>query len=167
MKRLMLWLTLFSLVGCAPSSNRPVAQPSNRVVAQPSNSPAPSPTTSNSPIQSREIAAGLNEQFTITVGQEAVIAGERLRVRFERDIRDERCPPELDCVWEGNARIRLRLIKASESGGMVELNTAGRHEPREDGTYPAIGSYLRYKIRLVGLTRGPNYEARLIVTRTE
>jgi hypothetical protein len=151
MRSLVLWLVFLSLVGCAPSSN----------------SPTPSPTTNNSPIQSRETAIRLDEEFTLTVGQEAVIEGERLRVRFERGIQDQRCPENVACVWQGNAKIRLRLIKASESEGIVELNTARLHEPREDGTYPAIGAYLRYKVRLVGLTRGPNYEARLIVTRTE
>ncbi len=164
MRSLVLWLIFLSLVGCAPSPNRPVAQPSN--------SPTPSPTTNNSPIQSREIATRLDEEFTLAVGQEAVIEGERLRVRFERAIEDFRCPENVACVWEGNAKIRLRLIKASESEGIVELNTAGRHDPREGGAdiagmHPAISAYLRYKVRLVELTRGPSYEARLIVTRTE
>jgi hypothetical protein len=38
-------------------------------------------------------------------------------------IEDSRCPIGVDCIWEGNAKIRLRISKSKGESKTVELNT--------------------------------------------
>jgi hypothetical protein len=84
---------------------------------------------------------------------------------FDSVLEDSRCPGgTIVCAWQGNAKISLHLLKTSVGEGFIELNTAygyGR-DPKENGDYPAISTYLGYKVRLVELSS--KYEARLLVT---
>ena len=108
----------------------------------------------------RNSTPGLGEEFTLSAGEEAVIKGEGLKVQFESLVEDGRCPPEVKCVWQGNAKIRIRLLKAGEGEGLIELNTAEGADPRK---YPATGTYLKYKVRLAWLSSRP-VKAHLLVT---
>lgn len=117
--------------------------------------------------QPPSIEAILGQEFTLTEGGEALLEGEKLKVRFDSVVEDIRCPPNVSCVWQGNARIRLRMVKALEGERVIELNTAERHDPKEGGNYPAIGTYSGYRVRLVRLSSKPEYEARLLVTTGE
>lgn len=109
---------------------------------------------------SKESDPGLGQEFTLTAGREVLLKGEGLKVRFDSVVEDGRCPPEVKCVWQGNAKIRLRLVKAPEGEGLIELNTAEGHDPKK---FPAVGTYFGYKVRLVWLSSRP-VEAHLLVT---
>jgi len=117
--------------------------------------------------QPPSLEAILGREFTLTEGDEALLEGEKLNVRFDSVVEDTRCPPNVSCVWQGNARIRLRLVKAPEGERLIELNTAQRHDPKEGGNYPAIGTYSGYRVRLLRLSSKPEYEAQLLVTKGE
>jgi len=107
------------------------------------------------------LAAKLGQEFTLAPGREAEVEREGLKVRFEAVAEDSRCPEGMTCVWQGNAKIRLRLAKAPHGEAVVELNTAGGGDQQ---TYPSTGTYLGYTLRLNSLGPKPGYAARLVVT---
>lgn len=70
----------------------------------------------------------LGGTFPLRVGQTVRVEGEPLHLRFDAVLEDSRCPGDVVCVWEGNARLRLLLGSAAPPSQPVELNTA--LEPR-------------------------------------
>jgi hypothetical protein len=107
----------------------------------------------------------LGQEFELKINQEAMIEGEALAVVFESVVEDSRCPEGVDCIWSGNAKIRLRSGKQKQTPEAVELNT-------DVGSKSS--SYLNYEIRLVALKPRPKadkplqpneYKATLIVTK--
>ena len=117
--------------------------------------------------QSRDAEAiRLGEEFELKINQQAVIEGEGLTVGFESVLEDSRCPKGVDCIWSGNARIRIRSSKKGRGmPASIELNT-------NDG--PKSSSYLNYEVRLVGLKPHPKaseavrpseYSAALIIKK--
>jgi hypothetical protein len=87
-----------------------------------------------------------DREFELQVKQSAPVAGERLTVNFESVLEDSRCPTGADCIWSGNARIRLKLSQPGEAAVTIELNT--HLEPRN-------ATALKYEVRLVTLKPYP------------
>ncbi|HEY8460729.1 MAG TPA: hypothetical protein VIM99_10135 [Blastocatellia bacterium] len=107
----------------------------------------------------------LGQEFELKINQEAMIEGEDLAVAFESVLKDGRCPEGVNCVWAGNAKIKVRLSKRNQAPGAIELNT---------GIRPKISSYMNYEVELVSLNPRPKadkavepneYKATLIVTK--
>jgi hypothetical protein len=105
------------------------------------------------------------QEFELNINQEAVVEGEGLAVAFESVLEDSRCPEGVDCIWSGNAKIRLRLGKQKQTPAPVELNT---------NVGAKSFSYLNYEVRLVALKPRPKadkpvqkneYKAALIITK--
>ena len=88
----------------------------------------------------------LNQEFTLKVGQAALIRPGGLKVTFQRVLEDSRCPEGVNCVWAGNARIAVALSRAGGKPTPVELNTD--LEPRQR-------AYLQYEVKLLGLSPLP------------
>lgn len=88
----------------------------------------------------------LNREFTLRVGQAALVRPGGLKVTFERVVEDSRCPEGVNCIWAGNARVAVGLSGAGGRPTPVELNT--NVEPRQQ-------SHLRYEVRLLGLSPRP------------
>jgi hypothetical protein len=106
----------------------------------------------------------LGQEFELKINQEAAIEGEGLAVVFESVLEDSRCPEGVDCIWSGNAKIRIRSSKQKHAPASIELNT--HIEPKSS-------SYLDYEIKLVALKPRPKadkpvqkneYKATLIIT---
>src|SRR3954468_13236596 len=65
----------------------------------------------------------LGQQFPLSGGQEATIAGENLRVRFTDVLEDSRCPTEVECFWTGQARIAVAVEPAGRAATIVDFST--------------------------------------------
>ncbi|MDT5008327.1 MAG: hypothetical protein QOJ24_5503 [Mycobacterium sp.] len=65
----------------------------------------------------------LGQQFPLSGGQEATIAGENLRVRFTAVLEDSRCPTEVECFWTGQARIAVAVEPAGRAATIVDFST--------------------------------------------
>lgn len=75
------------------------------------------PVAAKQPLQPPEVAARLDEPFTLSLGQWAALdhaAG--LAVQFTAVEEDSRCPAQVSCAWSGEALIRLNL--RSDSGAV-------------------------------------------------
>lgn len=51
----------------------------------------------------------LDASVTLAPGQTAVVDGTPLRIGFVEVTEDSRCPTTVTCVWEGRARVSLRV----------------------------------------------------------
>jgi hypothetical protein len=113
----------------------------------------------------KEEVIRLGQEFDLKINQEVMIEGEGLAVAFESVLEDSRCPEGVDCLWSGNAKIRIRSSKQKQTPATTELNTDAGSKS---------SSYLNYEIRLVALKPRPKpdeavrpheYKAALIITK--
>jgi hypothetical protein len=65
----------------------------------------------------------LGQTFSMSGGDEAVIRGEHLRLRFTDVLEDSRCPSQVECVWTGQARIAVLVEQSERQPSTVEFNT--------------------------------------------
>jgi uncharacterized Zn finger protein len=86
----------------------------------------------------------LNENFVLRVGQEVLVADQKLSVKFVSVPEDSRCPKGVNCIWAGNVRVQLQVTKTKSKPVKVELNLNPRDFP--DGEAGGSGDY---KIKLV------------------
>lgn len=107
----------------------------------------------------------LNQEFRVKKGEEVVVNGEKLRIKFDSVNGDSRCPTGVQCAWAGNAAVVIEVTKKNKQPLGATLNTTSN--PREI-------VYKAYKIKLVGLTPYPvhnqtiapkDYEATLVVSK--
>ncbi len=91
------------------------------------------------------VQAETGRRFELTVGADAEVAGTHLRLRFLGVADDSRCPLDVQCVWAGNAVVRLRLT-GGEAASDVGLNT---------GLDPKSAPYAGYTVVLSGLAPAP------------
>lgn len=83
------------------------------------------------------VSAGLGQEFSLPLGQEAVITGEDLRIAFNDVVEDSRCPQDVTCVWEGRA-IAAVTITYQNTPSSVVLTEPGLTDGAED-TFQGYG----------------------------
>lgn len=120
------------------------------------------------PLSTESVPAELGSEFEIPYGATAAIPSESLEVTFWNVPEDSRCPTGVVCIWEGQARIVLRVQKDGEPPGEIELiDRAGNKEL-------ATGKLGGYTFQLLGVEPYPSepgkielddYRARLRVDR--
>jgi len=88
-----------------------------------------------------------NREFDIASGQEAHVQGTPIVVSFRGVSNDSRCPTDVQCVWAGNAVVRLSLSQGE--GPAIEVSLNSTLDPR-------ITKFAGYSIRLAGLKPAPN-----------
>ena len=65
------------------------------------------------------ISAGLGQEFSLPIGQEASITGEDLIISFEDVTEDSRCPLNVTCIWEGRASSLVRFTHDGATSDML------------------------------------------------
>jgi len=83
--------------------------------------------------------ARLGEEFSLSVGQSVVIAGEDLGIKFVEVSEDSRCPKGATCVWEGRVAALVE-ISADGSSQQLELTEPGLTDA------PARETFKEYEI---------------------
>ncbi len=107
----------------------------------------------------------LGREFTLAVGQSAVVDDTGLRVSLKGVAQDSRCPVDVQCVWEGDATVSV-AAGAPSSAAQYELHTSGRfaHEVQH-GAYRIALVRLDPARRSTGLPSPNDYRATLLVVR--
>lgn len=67
-----------------------------------------------------QVKAQLGEEFSLSLGQTAVMRGENLEITFEEVLEDSRCPKGGICVWAGRVRCLVQ-ITINSSSEKIEL----------------------------------------------
>jgi hypothetical protein len=96
-------------------------------------------------------ASPQTRSLLIKVDQEKTVPGTRIKVKFIELVEDGRCPVDVNCVWAGNAKIKLHFSKGSNEE-LVELNSSLKPQTVEFGGY---------RFKLAGLTPRPRSNVRI------
>lgn len=109
----------------------------------------------------------MGEEFTLRVAESIRIAGTDLRLTLDRIVEDSRCPTGVNCVWEGDATVRVTLQIAQADPGTLDLHT--------DASNQREAASRGYRVRLITLAPWPRegtrissdqYVATLVVLRS-
>lgn len=65
--------------------------------------------------------AQVNRQVKVKINQQKTVAG-KLSIKVV-SIEDSRCPRGTQCVWAGNAKVRIRVKNANGAAQVFDLNT--------------------------------------------
>lgn len=89
----------------------------------------------------------LDQEFSLKADEKAIIKTEAFEIEFLSVAEDSRCPPGVDCIWAGNARVKVSLKKGDQTGKEFELNTT---------LEPHMIEFEGMKVELVSLSDNPN-----------
>ncbi|BBW99997.1 hypothetical protein [Mycolicibacterium moriokaense] len=92
------------------------------------------------PAQAGPIEAGLDQEFVLHGGQEAMIQGADLRLRFTDVLEDSRCPTQVECFWTGQARISVEVEQGQRVPTTIEFNT--NPAPGQNKQAVQVGDYI-------------------------
>ncbi|HSR53973.1 MAG TPA: hypothetical protein VLV83_24355 [Acidobacteriota bacterium] len=90
------------------------------------------------------LKAELGKEFQLPIHRVVAIVDEDLSLTFEEVLEDSRCPEGVDCVWAGQAVIRLMAEEGGEARSLQLKLRAG--SPETAGT--RVGAYLLQFIQL-------------------
>jgi hypothetical protein len=74
----------------------------------------------------------------LSINKQTIASGSKLKIKLI-EIKDTRCPVDVDCVWAGNAVIKFSVSKGKSAAKAFELNS---------GIEPMSVSYQGYEIKI-------------------
>jgi hypothetical protein len=87
-----------------------------------------------------------DQRLTIKAGEQKIAFRGELKVEFVSVLEDSRCPADVQCIWAGNARVKIKVTDWRGEAKLFELNTTAGAKGDQFGGYA---------INLVGLTPEP------------
>jgi len=97
-------------------------------------------------------AQSRNSTVRVKVNTEKSVPRAGFRVKLLEIVDDSRCPEDTNCVWAGNATVRIQVRGGRGGRRTFELNSTGE---------PTSIKYSGYDIRLAGLTPHPRTNIRI------
>ena len=73
------------------------------------------------------------KEVTVRVGETVVV--NNVEITFTRVLEDSRCPVDVTCVWEGNAKVELEVGVLNGDGPTIQLILNTATEPRYGDAY--------------------------------
>ena len=92
------------------------------------------------------------QTLKLRVNGQKTVTADKLKIKFVSLVEDSRCPEDVDCVWAGNARIKIKVTDQRGRTETFEINT-------NMGAKGA--SFGGYAINLETLTPTPKADAKL------
>ena len=115
-------------------------------------------------VETPVVAADPGVAFALPLGKTASVNGNSARITFNAVTDDSRCPVDVVCIWAGDARVELAIVR---NGSVADTRVISITPPNNE----VVSGDLR--IRLVGLAPAPRqsepsarraYVAQLVVT---
>lgn len=97
------------------------------------------------------IEAQSRQQQKVQINKQKKFSKSNLTIKFVSLVEDSRCPEGTDCVWAGNAKIKIEVIKG-RAKETFEINT---------NLGPKGATYDGYSIELISLTPVPKENIRI------
>ena len=72
--------------------------------------------------------ASSDDVIELRVGASAALPGTSSTVTFVRVVSDARCPKWVQCIWEGDAAVELRVQPSTGDATTINLHTSDRFE---------------------------------------
>jgi hypothetical protein len=92
------------------------------------------------------------QKISVRIGKQTKAARSKLTVKFVELVEDSRCAEGTNCVWAGNATIKVSIKQGSDPAEIFEMNT---NTGAKGATYGA------YAIYLTSLTPTPKANVRI------
>lgn len=92
------------------------------------------------------------QRITVGINQQKTVIKNKLTIRFAALVEDSRCPTDTNCIWAGNAKIKITVGKTKSDVKTFELNTNGEAQSV---------NFAGYEIKLVGLSPQPATNIRI------
>ncbi len=99
-----------------------------------------------------QIQAQTTYTATLRVGRQKTVTPNKIKIQFVSLVEDSRCPTDAQCVWAGNAKIKVKISNRRDSQ-IVEMNTTTGG--------PLGASFDGYAINLTSLTPKPKSNIRI------
>lgn len=103
--------------------------------------------------------------FEIRNGQTKNIPGSKAKIKFLSVVEDSRCPEGTNCIWAGNAQVKLRVTDGGKTR-VFDLNTGKGSDSYNFGRYqiklvkvsptPTVGNHIRQKDYTITLNAIPS-----------
>ncbi len=65
-----------------------------------------------------KVEVDLGQEFSLAIGQSAIISGENLEIKFKEVVEDSRCPEGATCVWAGRVSV---IVEITENGAPYQM----------------------------------------------
>jgi hypothetical protein len=95
---------------------------------------------------------GREQSVSIGVHHETAVPRAGFKIKFAEMVEDSRCPADVNCVWAGNAKVKIEVRRGRRLAKTFELNST---------TAPNVIKYNGYEIKLKELTPLPRTNARI------
>lgn len=92
------------------------------------------------------------QQISVRVGKLKKATRSKLTVKFVSIVEDSRCPEGTQCVWAGNAKIKVTIKEGKDAAQTFEINT---------NTGARAATCGRYTVFLTSLTPSPKANGRI------
>ena len=104
-------------------------------------------TTFSVSIEGRDKAGSIS----VEIHQEKSVPSAGFKIKFVEMVEDSRCPEGTNCIWAGNAKVKIE-VRGKGSARSFELNST---------TEPTVIVFSGYEIKFVGLTPKPAANVRI------
>lgn len=109
-------------------------------------------------VSTADAQAKQKQEIKMLVGTKKKASRSKLTVQFVSVIEDSRCPEDVNCVWAGNAKIKISVKSADKPEEFFELNT---NTGAKGATY---GRYAVYLTELTPISNGDPKTSRIAYT---
>lgn len=92
-----------------------------------------------------------NVETKVLINKQKIVTKDKLTIKFVSLIEDSRCPTDTNCIWAGNAKIKVQISKG-KSAQTFELNS---------NLEPQNVEFAGYQIKLVALDPKPALNIRI------
>ena len=99
-----------------------------------------------------QIEAQTSQQLKLRVTAQKAVSGSKLKIKFVSVVEDSRCPEGTNCIWAGNAKVKIQVGKTGGEMKTFELNS---------NSEPKSVSFEGYEIKLTGLEPHPKANVRI------
>lgn len=96
--------------------------------------------------------AQTTQQLNLQVGAQKKAFKNKITVQFIEVVEDSRCPEDVDCVWAGNAKVKIKVRKRGGVWKTFEVNSA---------IAPQTVEFEGYEIKMTNLTPAPRSNIRI------
>ena len=98
------------------------------------------------------VEAQTGREIRVRINQQKAVSGTRLNIKFIAMVEDSRCPTDANCIWAGNAKIKIRISKNGKAAKTFELNS---------NLAPPTVVFEGHEFKLTALTPAPSSNIRI------
>ena len=93
-----------------------------------------------------------SREIRVRINQQKAVSGTKLKIKFIAMVEDSRCPTDANCIWAGNAKIKIRVSKNGKAAKTFELNS---------NLAPTTVVFEGHEFKLTALTPAPSSNIRI------